>query len=109
MLANKCQHLLQAFNCQLCFDRSRLVIKTGMEHAAVMAGLMPAEGRFFLEQKHLRAGPLPLHLVSGGEPHDAAADDEYVVSHLTRGTATAVCPTPPASSVAPDPAAYPCT
>src|SRR5215471_18165968 len=49
-------HLADAADGEARAARSRLVIEAAVEHAAVVAALMPGHPRFFLENRHAGAG-----------------------------------------------------
>ena len=51
----KADHLLQARDAQFRLLRAGLVIKPGMQHAAVIAGLMRGEFGFFFEEQNFQA------------------------------------------------------
>src|SRR5581483_1681274 len=62
-----------------------------MEHAAVVARLMPRDRLFFFQHGDSRIGKAPADLVGRGQADDAAADDddalsghELVLKHETR-------------------------
>ena len=56
-------------------QRSRFVVEAAMQHAAVVSGLVLADGTFFFEHADPGAGKPLAQPVSGGQSNDAAADD----------------------------------
>src|SRR5688572_22396542 len=76
-------HRFAPFDAILCFQRARFVVQTGMDDAAVVAGLMRREPVLRLEQNHSQAWPSRQQRVRGGKAHYAAADDCNVVSHFS--------------------------
>ena len=66
---------------QVGFETARRVIDAGMDYAAVVAGLVPGEDVFLLQDQQRRAGLTLQQGHGGGEADDAAADDAVVVDH----------------------------
>src|SRR5206468_2589409 len=79
MLAAEGEHLLEAPNGQLGLAGARFVIKPGVEHPAVVAALVLAEGLLLFQQKQFEAWPRLQESPGRGEPDDAAADNQGVV------------------------------
>ena len=77
----KRNHLLQATDTQSRLLRTRLVVKTGVEHAAVVAGLVSRQFRFFFEQQDPRFQTRFQKPGSRGQPHNASPYNDYVVVH----------------------------
>ena len=65
----------------LGLERSRLVVQAGMDHAAVVAGLVGGQLAFGLEDDD-RVHPGPDQGHGRGQADDAAADDGHVVYAL---------------------------
>jgi hypothetical protein len=51
MLLAKIDHLAEPLDHQLGLERTRFVIKAGMENAAVVARLVPAQAALFLKKE----------------------------------------------------------
>ena len=75
----KLGHLANAFYGQLRFCGAGFVIQTTMQDAAVVAGLMLAEGGFFFQQGDGRGGECLKMFVGGGKADEAAADDDELL------------------------------
>ena len=76
VLQAKRHHLADARNRQARFDRSGFVIQPGMQHAAVMAGLVAPHLVFLFKHGDAGAGEPEAQTVCGGQSDDAAADDD---------------------------------
>ena len=55
------------------------VVDAGMDDARVAAGLMPGQSFFLLDQQDGQAGVPALEFPGGGNPHDAATDQDEVI------------------------------
>ena len=75
--------LAPAFDTKLRLERSGLVIDAGVDHTAVVAGLMGGEQFLFLEQDELEVRMAEQELPRGCQADDAAAHDRDVVRHIT--------------------------
>jgi hypothetical protein len=53
MLLAELDHLSNSAHCQACFGRSGLVVEASVEHSTVVAGLVSADGGFFLDYRDL--------------------------------------------------------
>jgi len=69
-------HLPNSVHGESRLERTRSVVQTGMEHAAVMSALMLPDARFLLEHDDTASRLRTEQLVCGGEPDDAPADDD---------------------------------
>ena len=70
---------LVAFQAETRLQAARGVVDAGMDHATVVAGLVPGRAGLFLQQEDfcVRVNLGQLH--GRGHAHDAAADDDEVV------------------------------
>jgi len=76
----KLHHRRSARDAQLRFQRPRFVVNTGVNDAAVVAALMPADAIFFLHQQQAKPRKAPRDLESDGEPDNASTDDEDIAA-----------------------------
>jgi len=53
VLLAELNHLADAAHRHACFRRAGLIVQAGVEHTAVVAGLMPADGGLFLNHRDL--------------------------------------------------------
>jgi len=83
----KFDHLSDAGNCEFGFQRSWFVVKTAMQHAAVMPSLVLTHSGFLLIHRHLRTRVFFLDAARRSQPYHAAAYNrnalESYVSHAS--------------------------
>ena len=82
-------HQHHTVRAQLRLERPRFVVQPGMQHAAVVACLMGADGLFLLQNRDRRAGPPLAGLACDCQSDDPAADDDDFVHHETTPDVTA--------------------
>src|SRR5262249_33312673 len=75
ILAAKLDHLTNARHREARLRRSRLIVQPAVQHAAVVAGLVPSDAIFLFEYTNARVRKSLRQTVCGGKPYDAAADD----------------------------------
>ena len=75
----KAQQLLHPGDAEIGFVRAGAVVNAGMDYAAVVAGLVGRQLRFFFQHRHPQAGETLRQVHGGGKPDDAPADDGGVV------------------------------
>ena len=78
LLVAELQQRLLPGHARLRFHRPRPVVDAGVEHAAVVAGLVRAELRLLLQQGAPQPGMLLAQAHGRGQPDDAAADDRQI-------------------------------
>src|SRR5262245_9369536 len=81
MLLAEFNHLPDAANSQPRLSRAWFVVQPAMQHAAVVAALMLADGRFLLEHRDFRVGKALTQPKGRRQPYDAAADDDDAFCH----------------------------
>ncbi len=81
VFAAELDHLPDALDGQARFDGTRLVVEAGVEHAAVVAGLVPSDGRLFFEDGDFGIGKTLPEAVSSGKSYQPATDDEHTFRH----------------------------
>ena len=81
MFAAERDHLPESADAQPRFFRTGFVIKTGVKHAAVVAGLVRRQRGFFFQQQEARIGSRFQQAKAGGQSDNAAADDDDVMGH----------------------------
>ena len=81
-VAAKGEHLLQALHGAFRLFGSGLVVKSGMQHAAVVAGLVRGQPGFFFQQQQFELRSGFQEPAGRGEAHDAAAHDGHVIGHV---------------------------
>src|SRR5215470_4682518 len=74
----KCLHGLFAGTAVEGFERTRLIVNAGVQHAGVMPRLMLCQLRFLFEHDDATLGKAQCQVVSRCEPHNAATDDDHV-------------------------------
>ena len=79
-------HLLQAADAQLRLFRTGFVIKAGVEHAAVVAGLVRGEFGFLFEQQQSGLRPCFQKTIGRGQSDNAAADNDNIAIHGSTGS-----------------------
>ena len=67
-----------ALPAQARLERPRGVVQPGVDHAAVVARLVPGQAGLLLEDDHREPGPPSQEPVRGGQPQDAPAHDGHV-------------------------------
>ena len=77
------EHLLQTLHGAFRLFRAGFVIKSRMQHAAVVAGLVRGQLGFLFQQQQFQLRPRFEQPVSGGEADNAAAHNRHVVGHVT--------------------------
>ncbi len=85
MLATEGHHRGCAFDAQFRFQRTRLVIDSGMNDAAVVSALMARYAIFFFHQQQAELGEGSAELHGGGKTNNSAADNHNVkalIGHL---------------------------
>src|SRR5262249_55435189 len=75
ILLTELHHLPDARYRQPRLDRARLVVKSAVEHAAVMPRLVAAHPVFLFEQPDPRIRESLIQPQRRGQPHDSAADN----------------------------------
>jgi hypothetical protein len=65
-------------------QRSGLVIDTGVDHPAVMSGLVIGQSFFFLNQKNAQVRIMQLQFVQGSGTYNASADNGDVEGFFQR-------------------------
>jgi hypothetical protein len=74
MLLAEIDHLADSAHCQAGFGRAGLVVQAGVEYSAVMAGLVFADGVFFLDYRDLGIRKFLAQAKSGRQAYNSAAD-----------------------------------
>ncbi len=59
-------------------ERASAVVNAGVDHSAVVAGLVGGDAVFFLDNQQALAGKAAGIFEGGGEPDDAGSDDEKI-------------------------------
>src|SRR5919201_1007831 len=80
LLAELEQHL-RASAAELGLERTGRVVNAGVDDAAVMAGLMPADLGFLLEDHEVETWSLLQELARGGQADNAGANHHDVMGH----------------------------
>ncbi len=62
-------------------QRSRGIIDAGMDHARIVAGLMPGKARLLFQHQDPGFGPAVLIGEGGPNPDDPAADHHKIICH----------------------------
>ena len=79
MLFCKTDELMSAFDTVLGLQRSRFVVKSRVDNARVVTGLVCSKGRHFINQQHLLPRKPFLHLVKRGRPYNTASNHNNIV------------------------------
>lgn len=72
---------LGAALAQVGLEAARCVVDAGMDHAAVVPGLVFGQGAFFFQDDQGGAGLALEQFHRGGQADDAAADDAKIINH----------------------------
>ena len=72
----KLDHLADALDGKARLEGAGGVVKSAVEDAAVVGGLVLTGRGFFFQHGDVRAGVLAQQLPRGGEAHNTAADDQ---------------------------------
>jgi hypothetical protein len=83
VLCTKAVKQIPAIRTQSSFERPWTVIKTGMDYAAIVTGLMCCNGVLRLDDHHME---LPSQTPSRCQPHNSPTDDEQIT--LFHGSVT---------------------
>ena len=79
-----------AFATVFCFQRSRTVIDSGMEHSRIVPGLVLSQFFLFFEQGEGQMGVETAEFMGGGKADNPSADDDYIrLCHEKNGSALA--------------------
>ncbi|MCY1365494.1 hypothetical protein D9M69_523410 [compost metagenome] len=79
MLVAECLGGPVAFQAEARLEAAGGVIDAGVDHAAVVTGLVPGRAGFLLQEENLGIR-VNLHQLHGrGHAHDTAADDDEIV------------------------------
>ena len=78
-------HFLNAGNGQPGFERTRLVVQSGVKNAAVVAGLVAGDAVFLFKDNDLRGRKAAGQFHGSGQAnYSAANDDDPLFSHFTK-------------------------
>ena len=86
VVAAKRDHLLQAADAQLRLFRAGFVVKAGMQHAAVVSGLVRGELGLLFEQQQPGLRPCLQKAMGRGQADNAAAHDDDIAIHGSTGS-----------------------
>jgi hypothetical protein len=83
VLLAKPVHRVSAFDAISCFQGAWFVVKAGVNHAAVVPGLMCSKPVFSLEEDHSQSRSSSQQRIRRSEPNNAATDNRNVVHNTT--------------------------
>src|SRR5262245_22617663 len=75
----KRHHLPDASHSQACLDGPRLIVEAAVQDPAIVARLVPPHSILFFQDGDPGTWLALAQTVSGSQPHDASANDQYVL------------------------------